>query len=63
MNIREQALLELVTETLRPYGNELIGKGWNPQMVVLAPTELERIPGYKVALVVPLERVVPEGPG
>ena len=57
MNEREQILLRAAADALRSFGGELRQAGWTPELVVLAPPELERIPGYKVALVVPLDRV------
>ena len=44
-----------VADRLRPLAQELVAEGWRPELVVLAPAELERIPGFKMALVVPLE--------
>jgi len=55
MNAREQALIFVLTDRLRGLGEELIVEGWRPELVVLDPTEIARIPGYKVALVVPTE--------
>lgn len=55
MNEREQVLLNEALDRLRPWGLELMATGWRPELVVLAPEEIERIPGFKVALVVPLD--------
>lgn len=54
MNEREQVLLRAATERLRPAYDSLVEQGWRPEMIVFAPEEIERIPGFKVALVVPL---------
>jgi len=55
VNAREQELVRMITERLRLTGEELIRAGWRPELIVFAPGEIERIPGYKVALVVPLD--------
>lgn len=52
---REQLLIEMLLDRLRPAAEMLLGDGWAPQLVVFAPSELERIPGYKVGLVVPID--------
>lgn len=55
MNAREQALMFAVTDRLRPLAQELVVEGWRPELVVLTGDEIERIPGFKIALVVPLD--------
>jgi hypothetical protein len=57
MNERERLLMEVVNERLRPLWNELVAEGWRPEVVVFAPGELPRIPGYKVCFVVPLDTI------
>lgn len=52
MNEREQIFVRTITERLRDPGIRLASKGWSAEIVVLAPEEIPRIPGYKVALVV-----------
>lgn len=54
MNLVESILLHAATDYLRPLGEQLRDAGWRPEVVVFAPQELPRIPGYKVALVCPL---------
>jgi hypothetical protein len=56
----EEILVRTAIDRLRPLAQELVDAGWRPELVVLAPTELGRIAGYKVALVVPLDSI-PEG--
>ena len=63
MNQRQRALLSLVSKRLRGVGLELFADGWDPQLIVFSPREIERIPGYKVGLIVPLDGVVlPQAP-
>ncbi len=57
MNEREQLLVRAATDRLRPVCEELIAAGWQPELIVFAPSEIERLPGYKVALVVPVDSV------
>jgi hypothetical protein len=57
MKEREQILVRAATDRLRPLAQELVDAGWKPELVVFAPHELERIAGYKVALVVPLDSI------
>lgn len=57
MNELQQALTKVALDRLRPVGKELEEAGWRPQLVIFPPEELTRIPGYKVALVVPLDSV------
>jgi hypothetical protein len=57
---QEQALVRVALERLRPLGLELIDAGWRPEVIAMAPSEIERIPGYKVALVVPIESIPDE---
>jgi hypothetical protein len=52
---REELLVHAVTDRLRALAASLIEAGWRPEVIVFAPSEIERIPGYKVALVVPVE--------
>lgn len=37
-------------------------KGWRPELVVFTGDEVPRIPGYKVALVVPIDSVPVQEP-
>lgn len=54
MNEREQLLLRAVADRLARLAEPLIAEGWHPELIVFTAEEIERIPGYKVALVVPL---------
>lgn len=54
MNEREQILVRAVTNRLSQLGRPLIEEGWQVELIVFAPTEIERLPGFKVALVVPI---------
>jgi len=55
VNERERLLLRIATDRLKPYGEKLRDDGWNPELIVFSPSEIERVPGYKVAIVVPIE--------
>lgn len=57
MKTRERVLMDTVMARLSEFGVSLIDDGWKPELVVFAPQEIERIPGYKVALVIPLDSV------
>lgn len=48
-------LLDAALDRLRALGALLIEQGWQPELIVFTPAEIERIPGYKVALVVPID--------
>jgi hypothetical protein len=54
VNEREQLLIQAVTDRLTRLADPLIEEGWHPELIVFTADEIERIPGYKVALVVPL---------
>jgi hypothetical protein len=54
MNEVETILLRRATDHLFPLAQKLREAGWRTEVIVFAPEEIERIPGYKVALVVPL---------
>jgi hypothetical protein len=55
MNERDIALVRHAIKHLQPLGSELAENGWRPEIILLAPEEIQRIPGYKVALVIPLD--------
>lgn len=57
LSTRDGFLLRVATDLLRERGQSLIDEGWRPELVVFAPDDpcLARIPGYKVALVVPID--------
>jgi len=59
MNAREQVFIALATDELRLCGKHLLGQGWHTEIVVFGPEELERIPGYKVALVLSIDPPLP----
>jgi hypothetical protein len=64
MNERQQLLLRAATDRLAVMGQTLIEEGWRPEIIVFAPPEIERISGYKVALVVPIDSAAfPENNG
>lgn len=50
----EQILVEAAARRLAPIAHALSEDGWHPEIVVFAPSEIERIPGYKVAVVLPI---------
>lgn len=52
MNRLEQALLSHAFEAIFPLAGKLREDGWQLEVLVLAPDEIPRIEGYKVALVV-----------
>jgi hypothetical protein len=54
---REQALLRLAADRLRPFWHELSAAGWKSEVIVFAPEEIKRLPGYKIALVVSLDSI------
>jgi hypothetical protein len=54
---RERLLVRAVSDRLRGIGGALLAEGWHAEIVVLDPSEIERLPGYKVALVVPIDAV------
>jgi hypothetical protein len=57
MNEHEQREIEIALDKLRPHGKTLSAAGWRAELIVFAPAELDRLgSGYKVALVLPLER-------
>jgi hypothetical protein len=57
MNEREQILTRAAAaiDRLHALGQELVAAGWRPEIIVFAPSELPRIVGYKVALVLPVD--------
>ena len=55
MNANEQVLVDEALETLTQIARDLTGDGYRPQVIVFSPEEIDRIPGYKVALVLPIE--------
>lgn len=57
MNERDHALLAVALERLQPLREDLVASGWQPEIIVFTNDEITRIPGYKVALVVPLDSV------
>jgi hypothetical protein len=57
MTEREQLIVRAVVDRLRQLGAPLLAEGWRPELVVFDPSELQRLPGYKVALVVSINSV------
>jgi hypothetical protein len=47
--------VEEVLTRLRLLTKLLIEEGFRPELIVFAPDEIERIPGFKVALVIPTD--------
>jgi hypothetical protein len=57
VNARDRTLLNAAADQLRPFGQSLARAGWRPELIVYAPGEAaERIAGYSVALVIPLDQ-------
>lgn len=67
MTEREKVLLDMALDKLRIVGDDLVCQGWKPLLTVYGPDgldgQLANIPGYKVALVVPLDGGLPPAPG
>jgi hypothetical protein len=59
VNEREQLLMTAVTDRLRPLWNELVAEGWHLEVIVMAPEEIPRLPGFKIALIIPLDMIPP----
>lgn len=49
--------MNVALSRLRPLAAELIADGWQPELIAFAPSEITRISGYKVALIIPLDHV------
>jgi hypothetical protein len=62
VNERELLLVRAVIYRLRQLAEPLLEEGWKPELVVLAANEIERIPGFKVALVVPVDLATSSSP-
>jgi hypothetical protein len=57
VNEREQMLVRAAIDRLRLAALPMRTSGWKAEIIVLNPSEIPRLPGYKVALVVAVDSI------